>query len=184
LPNYLQLRVEIARVLPTIWRCFQIRSTCTFADLHEAIQAAGPWTGAHSYVFRPSRRGPVSVQSINDDPFEGAMVAEHTSLEAFFSNPVNKLCIYEYDLSAKWVHDVRLERRVVDRKRFLRRLVAGARAYPKDDLDGLREYRELVSLLKAGPAKTARERNRIAWSRGWDPEFFDLDVAKQAFDEP
>jgi hypothetical protein len=184
MPSYLEFRVEIARLLPTIWRSFEIRPTCTFAELHEAIQAAGPWSGGHSYVFRTARRAPVLLQAVADDPYEGAMVAEHTSLEAFFSNPANKLCIYEYDMSAEWVHEVRLARRIVDRKCFHRRLMGGARAFPKEDLDGVSEYRELVSQLKAGPPKTARDRNRAAWLRGWDPEFFDLDIAKQAFDVP
>lgn len=123
------------------------------------------------------------VQAVDDELHEGSMIAERTPLLAYFSNPANKVCIYEYDLGAKWVHDVRLERRVTDRKRFRRRLIAGARAFPKEDLDGIREYRELVALIKAGPPKNARARNRIAWSRGWDPEFFDLEIAQLAFDE-
>ena len=183
MPTYLQIKVQLPDVTPAIWRRFLVRDDGTFADLHEAIQAAGPWSNGHTYLIRPSLRTPVLVQPAGDDPWEGAMIAELTLLEAYFSNAANKRCVYIYDLGANWVHNVRLERRVKDRKRFARRLIDGSRAFPKEDMDGISGYREDAALVKAGPPKSARARNRLEWLRGWDPDRFDLEIAKASFDQ-
>jgi len=53
----LQIRVELLRIEPLIWRRIQVPGNYTFWDLHVAIQSAFGWNDTHLHEFRPDALG-------------------------------------------------------------------------------------------------------------------------------
>ncbi|MCC7013301.1 MAG: hypothetical protein IT454_12120 [Planctomycetes bacterium] len=182
MPKYLRFRVELMSISPRISRTFLIGTGASFAELHDAIQTAGPWASEHSYYFGRPKEGRPLIEPDGDDMSAGVLVAESCPVLAFFRNPQNSTAIYVYDLGGCWKHSVTLEAQTVERDRFKRRLIAGTRAFPKEGMNGISEYRECVAIAQGKASDTARTRNRLRWLRGWDPEFFDLEIQRESFD--
>lgn len=180
---YLRFRVELMAIKPRIFRTFLITVDATFSDLHKAIVDAGPWGSGHSFCFACPGEGQSLIEPDGDEMSAGALVADACLLVAYFGNPTNRSLIYTYDLSERWQHCVTLEETVQERARFRRRLIAGARAFPKADMGGIDRYRELVAIAKGTAPDTPRTRNCRHRLRGWDPEFFDLAIQQEIFDE-
>ena len=54
----LEFRVEVRGIKPPIWRRIQVSGSCTFWELHSAIQDAMGWLDSHlhAFVVRPGLR--------------------------------------------------------------------------------------------------------------------------------
>jgi len=47
-----QFKVMLLEISPSIWRRFRVPASCTFWDLHVAIQDVMGWTDTHLHEFR------------------------------------------------------------------------------------------------------------------------------------
>jgi hypothetical protein len=102
----LQLRVVLRNISPLIWRRLLVRCDATIADLHATLQLAVGWTDEHlnRFVIQGREYGVAHVggMSFGDDP-------RRVRLADFGFRPHERY-LYEYDFTAGWQHDVRVER--------------------------------------------------------------------------
>lgn len=173
MPKYFQFRVQIKGIRPLIWRRFLLATTSTFEDLHDSIQAAGPWEGRHLYLFRGNEPEEFLAAPPGVAEDVASPEAAKRALRPYFGEAPGGRCYYVYDFGDDWTHEVRLEGIVSSPERFRRRLIDGARAFPKEGMGGVAGYAEIAASI--------RKRNQL---RGWDPEFFDIHIARDIFDRP
>jgi hypothetical protein len=100
-----QLRVVLRDVSPLVWRRLLISSETSIAQLHKILQLVFDWSGEHLHRFRIHGRDYGSSQccGITFDEDAGQV-------------PLSRFCLhdgerfrYEYDFTAGWALDVRLE---------------------------------------------------------------------------
>ncbi|MGA7981436.1 MAG: plasmid pRiA4b ORF-3 family protein [Chromatiaceae bacterium] len=133
MPSVYQLRAVLRGVSPLIWRRLLVRSDTSIGTLYACLQAAMGWSDIHLHRFRIhgkaygiARCGGISFV---DDPFR-------VQLSGFRFHQGERF-FYEYDFTAGWVVDVRLERILAfDPKGIYPRCMAGRRASPPEDCDG------------------------------------------------
>jgi hypothetical protein len=205
--TYMRFRVQLAKVEPPIWRRFLIRANATFLDLHDAIQDACGWAHAHPFAFEDSKRreiacGPLVedasgvheqddngadealdlADEFQDDDGDGddgpELDASKVALASWFSPRRTRPTFYEYDLGDRWLHEVSLEGLEQHDGQWLRRLLAGARAFPIEDIGGIRGYNMSVAIVTTGEDPEGM----AMWIGEWHPEHFDLAKTKKRFD--
>jgi hypothetical protein len=175
MPDYYEFDVRLQHIEPTIWRRFQLPTDASFLDLHYAIQAACGWDNAHLYAFRTTRGRTIAGIPMDTWGTPDPDAAE-VRLSTFFSG--SPKCIYEYDFGDSWLHDVARVGVVSTTERFQRRLLDGARAFPPEDCGGLWGYEDCVRVFNGGEDPDERGE----WMGDWDPEYFDLEQTRKAFD--
>ena len=188
MPAYYEFVVSLQDVLPRPWRRFQLRTTVSFAALHDAIQAAGGWAGSHLYLFLESGvHEPRPIAALDTEPWEAGAAplpdAGRTRLARHFGRPGEARatsCLYQYDFGDDWLHDVQLWSVAERPERFARRLLDGAHAFPPDDCGGVGGYAALQRALATGDDPEGV----VDWARGvWGwTDAFDLAVARARFD--
>lgn len=58
MPRYYEFEVALREIQPRIWRRMLLRTTASFAQLHQAIQDSFGWTESHLWEFRlPTHQG-------------------------------------------------------------------------------------------------------------------------------
>jgi hypothetical protein len=181
-PTYLQFRVALKGVHPAIWRGLLVRPDATFAELHDAIQAACGWKQSHLYCFYARALGPSPIAGVPDEDYPGMPDAERVLLDAHFS--ANRRCLYLYDFGDGWEHEVSLEATQELPDVFVRKLVDGARAFPLEDCGGISGYEECVAQIRSGKPTNAHERAQRKWLGRWDPEGFEFERVARLFDRP
>jgi hypothetical protein len=63
------------------------------------------------------------------------------------------------------------------------RLLAGARACPPEDCGGVPGYEDMVEFLASGESPQGDDADTLReWLDGWEPETFNLEEEKTAFD--
>lgn len=207
MPSYLDLEVSLVGVEPGIWRRFLINRTCTFGDLHRAIQDACGWLDYHLYEFLEANlagrkldssmqvKCEVIARSEHAEPFDDGDVAppaEELALGGYFSE-VGDRCFYVYDFGDYWEHVVELKQIAERPDKLTRRLVGGARAFPPEDCGSLPGYEEcceafamsdeqLRNLERDDPAMWDETASRKEWMGDWNPEGLDLEALRREFD--
>jgi hypothetical protein len=189
MPGYFEFEVSLCGIEPRIWRRFQMLSDLmSFQELHDAIQAAAGWWEYHLWVFRKTPTfdsDPITGISTEDDlEVYGKRLRKPESilLKSYFPKKGTR-CYYEYDFGDGWIHEVTLVGEVELPEVFLRRLVAGERAFPHEDCGGTGGYERCVEFLKTGKDPWGDDPDGFReWLDGWDPERFDLDTMKAKFD--
>jgi Plasmid pRiA4b ORF-3-like protein len=133
-PVVYQLRVVLRGVSPLVWRRLLVRSDTTVAELHEVLQVAFGWDGEHlhRFVIHGAEYGIEYDRGVDfrDD-------ARRVPL-ARFGFRAGERFVYEYDFSAAWHHDIRVEAIVaVEAGRgAYPRCTGGRRAGPSEGCDG------------------------------------------------
>jgi Plasmid pRiA4b ORF-3-like protein len=181
-PAYLQFRIELHDVQPAIWRRFLIRPDATFAELHDAIQAACGWKNSHLYCFYPKAVGPKPLAGVPDEDYPGMPEAERVRLDTHFGS--NRRCLYLYDFGDGWEHEVSLEETSELPAVFERKLIDGARAFPPEDCGGVSGYEDCAALIAKGKPTSPDERAYRKWLGRWEPERFELEKVARQFDRP
>ena len=185
----LQLRIELLRIEPLIWRRLQVPGDYTFWDLHVAIQSAFAWSDTHLHEFRPwDHRDGGSRFGIPMDEFDHAApsLPGWKYRVADVLTPVNPRLEYEYDFGDGWQHAITLEEvlTAAPGKKYPR-CTAGERSGPPDDCGGPGGYESLLATLAdpedpdyaSSHAWAASQKGR----RGkFDPEAFDEQQVKFA----
>jgi Plasmid pRiA4b ORF-3-like protein len=132
-----QLRVVLCGVSPLVWRRLLVASETSLAELHEILQTAFNWSGEHLHRF--DIHG--AAYGI---PHLGGIVFREDARRV----PLSRLRLhggerfrYEYDFTADWKLDIRLERALpLDPNRTLPSCVGGSRAAPPEDCAGAFYY--------------------------------------------
>src|ERR1700680_5142298 len=132
-----QLRVVLCGVSPLVWRRLLVASETSLAELHEILQTAFDWSGEHLHRF-------LIHGAAYWIPYLGGIVfredARRVPLSRFHMH-CGKRFRYEYDFTADWNLDIRLERALpFDPNRALPSCVGGSRAAPPEDCAGALDY--------------------------------------------
>ncbi len=102
--DVLQLRIDLDRFHPPVWRRVRLPATTTLAELHQIIQALFEWDDDHLHVF--------TVDGMSyADPWhglDGCADEEELTLAAALPRSGARLS-YRYDLGECWDHTVLLE---------------------------------------------------------------------------
>jgi len=188
MPSYLEFEVSLREITPRIWRRFLLRPPVTFHQLHEAIQAAGPWGNYHLWQFSEPGRPYRAIAGLPDDEFgEETPDAKRVKVASYFQRPGDR-CLYRYDFGDDWEHDVVFVRSQDLPEVFRRRLLAGERAFPPEDCGSIPGYYECLAALgqrrpRKGESRPDSEElaERRTWLGDWNPDFV-LEEARRAFD--
>jgi hypothetical protein len=132
-----QLRAVLAGISPLIWRRLLVTDQTTIAELHEILQTAFGWDGGHLHRFIVhavdyGRHQPGGPWFSHD--------ADHVRLSRFGLR-VGERFAYEYDFTAGWRLDIRVEH--IGPPRSGRRYptcTGGARAAPPEECRGVHDY--------------------------------------------
>jgi hypothetical protein len=142
-----QFRVVLRDLSPLVWRRLLISSETSLVQLHELLLLAFAWSGEHLHLFHihgsdygVSQRGGIAF----------SVDARQVRLSRFRLHDGERFR-YEYDFTAGWMLDVRLERAFPwDAKRTLPVCAGGSRAAPPDDSGGAMDYLERMDSHRRG----------------------------------
>jgi Plasmid pRiA4b ORF-3-like protein len=132
-----QLRVVLCGVSPLVWRRLLVVSETSLGELHEILQSAFGWSGEHLHRFLihgvaygiPHVGGTVFREDARGVPLSR------------FRLHCGERFRYEYDFTADWKLDIRLEGVLpFDSKRALPSCIDGRRAAPAEDCAGAWDY--------------------------------------------
>jgi hypothetical protein len=173
----LRFKITLAEVEPPVWRRIEVPASCTFWDLHVAVQDAMGWLDYHLHMFRVADPGSGATDEIgipDEDAFEGDPVCLpgwEIPVARYF-HTVGTTATYEYDFGDGWVHELELEaigRRQAGTK--YPRCLAGDRACPPEDCGGPHGYARLLEAI-ADPTDEEHE-STMEWLGGrFDPGSF------------
>lgn len=131
MPQYLVVEIEVVDLQPRVWRRVLLKEAATFADLHAAIQDAGPWEDYHLWEFRDVKAGRATTCLAGPTDEEGwgdpVPAADGVRLTDVFKRK-GKLVLYTYDMGDSWEHLVKFEGKQEHDEVFERRLIDGDRA--------------------------------------------------------
>ena len=134
-------------VSPLVWRRLLISSETSLAQLHEFLLRAFAWSGEHLHLFH------IHGRDFGVSQYGGIVFSEdarQVRLSRFRLHDGERFR-YEYDFTAGWVLDVRLERAFPwDTKRTLPVCTGGNRAAPPDDCGGAMDYLERMDSNRRG----------------------------------
>lgn len=123
-PSVLQLRVVLAGVSPLIWRRLLVDAGTALDQLHKVLQGAFSWQDIHLYRFK--------VHGTEFDDIDCPRVR----LAELGLRPTERF-VYDYDFTAGWRHDIRVEQIVAVRPGWVYpRCTGGRRAGPPEDSGG------------------------------------------------
>lgn len=186
MPDYYEFEVSLCDAPSRTWRRFLLaKRGATFADLHDAIQAACGWLDCHLHLFETEPRGKVLAGSSPLDDAFGEAVSDSSEVElsGYFTPRGEKKCVYEYDFGDSWLHEVELRRLIPLEESFTRRLVAGRRAFPPEDCGGIPGYLRISTVVLLGEDPWGENPAELkAWIGDWHPEAFSLEESKARFD--
>jgi len=174
-----EIEISVLGTHPPIWRRVQLRGDASLADLHFAIQDALAWDGSHLFEFYTADLARTPLGGLPTSETLGVEVKDAwtVSMRSVLRVPGDTLT-YLYDFGDDWEHQVRLTRILPRPLRHRRQLVAGARAAPIEGSGGPEGHARCVALYNGW--REAPERAKQLGD--WDPEHFDLMMAKQGFD--
>jgi hypothetical protein len=136
-PNLYQLRLVLAGISPMIWRRLVILSETSLAQLHEYIQIAFDWSGEHLHSFRIHGKD-YGISYLGGISFDDNPNIVRLSR---FRLHLRESSRYEYDFTANWRVDIRLERILsADGQRIPPICSGGRRAAPGEEYTAPLEY--------------------------------------------
>lgn len=186
MPRYYEFEVSLQELQPRIWRRFLLRSTATFAHLHQAIQESFGWLDCHIWEFRlPSSRGQTIAGLVYDEDSDRPTPdAKKVKLNSCFTGKaVTEWCEYLYDFGDYWARDVKLIAVHSHKEAFKQRLLGGERAAPPEDCGGTPGYERMVHFIETGKDTYGDDPDHLAeWLDGWSPDAFELAATKIEFD--
>jgi Plasmid pRiA4b ORF-3-like protein len=174
-----QVRVDLRRSKPPIWRRLQVPADITLRELHTVLQVAFGWDSAHLYAF-DTAYGQFGAPG----PGLGLGSDTKVTLEQVAAAAGTKLT-YTYDFGDDWEHVITVEDTVPRADASIYpRCIGGRRKAPPEDCGGIWGYQELLAILE-DPAHEEHQ-DRLEWlgidrADQHDPAYFDIDDVNDAF---
>jgi hypothetical protein len=151
-----QLRFVLAGVSPMIWRRLLVSSGTNIAQLHEYVQIAFDWTGEHLHRFHIHGKdygiAYLGGISFDDNPRDVLLCR--------FGLHAREAFRYEYDFTARWRVDIRLETVLPgdQQQQKLPVCTAGQGAGPGEEYGGALAYMQrLAGRQPLGASEELRE---------------------------
>ncbi len=185
-----RLRVELdLDGLHDCWRELVVPARFTFAELHEAIQAAFLWWNYHLYDFELTSRGEKLRISDPDqggvDAMFGMMFggsipktqvdAHDIRLDDVF--PRTRIARYSYDYGDGWEHRVKLVETIACYEGEMPACTDGAGDAPPEDVGGPGGFGDFLRI--AGDADDPERGHMVAWGESQFYEPFSLEAANR-----
>ena len=169
-----EIKVEIQRIDPPIWRLLQVPPRTSLKRLHKILQIAMGWTDSHLHLFKVD--GKEYGDLISEWDFEVLDESKLTLGKIFAGG--TKSFQYEYDMGDSWMHDITLQRQI-ESDETKPGCTAGARACPPEDCGSVPGYYNLLVVL-SDPDHEEHE-SMLEWVGGkYDPNAFDATAVDRA----
>jgi hypothetical protein len=172
-----QLRVELKRIEPHVWRRVIVPETVTLAKLHAIVQAAIGWSDSHLHEFEIAGKH-YGIPDEEWDIGEPRLDERRVRLKSFVEARVRRFT-YTYDFGDHWEHLIVLEDLVASRQSGQRIVcTAGENACPPEDVGGEPGYPEFLAAI--ADSKHEQHAQMIKWiGYPFDPHAFDLNSVNQ-----
>lgn len=172
-----QLRIELKRIKPHIWRRVVVPETVTLAKLHAVLQAAMGWSDRHLHEFEIANKH-YGIPDEEWDIGEPKLDERRVRLKSFVEARVRRFT-YTYDFGDHWEHQIVLEDLVAPRASGQRIVcTAGENACPPEDVGGEPGYPEFLAAIS--DPKHEQHTQMIEWiGYPFDPHAFDLNTVNQ-----
>lgn len=174
----LQLRAQLRRVDPVVWRRLLVPGAVNLGKLDLMLQAAMGWTNSHLHCFRIGKLsyGPKYVDDFDDDIID----RDEKTLTVSEAFEGERRLVYEYDFGDSWEHDVVVEDRSGTRLGLKFAVcLEGQNACPPEDCGGPSGYRAMLQALD-DPNDEEHE-SYLRWVGGpFDPTYFEVAEANAA----
>jgi hypothetical protein len=182
---YLSIEISLKGTKPRVWRRFYLRKSATLEHLHLAIQDACGWQNGGLFAFTQGRRHlPLAGTFSPVVAVDALSRAQKVRVDRVLGPGGTRRARYHYQPGSRWEVDVQLVAEVDLPERFFRRLVAGRRAFPLEDFDGLEDYERARTFLESGRDPWKEDPEALADFLGhWDPGTFMLDVVAPLFEQ-
>lgn len=147
----LRLKISLSDIRPSIWRVIEVPATCTFWDLHIAIQDAFPWDGTQSHMFLAGQRGTRAKFTIGLPPATPTLAFLLDPFDYFENEEVIGKWIFPHHPTLQyingsegpWVHTIKLQQILpLDSTMTYPRCPSGCRAAPPPGSGGPQDYRK------------------------------------------
>jgi hypothetical protein len=171
MPTY-ELRIELNKAQPPIWRTFLVPSDIPLDDLHNVIQMVMGWTNSHLHEFVRGNIRYGVPDSEGDDFGQEAEDESDFTLDDLLTKPKHRLT-YTYDFGDNWQHTLTLLA-IRPEECTTIRCLAGERAGPPDDCGGVYGYEQLLETLSDPKAEDHEEMKE--WFASMTPENHDPEV--------
>jgi Plasmid pRiA4b ORF-3-like protein len=172
-----QLRIELLRIKPHVWRRVIVPETVTLARLHTILQAAMGWTESHLHGYEIANRRygiedpdwPSSVPKLDE---------RRARLKSIIDEQVKDFT-YLYDFGDGWEHRVTIEGLVASEMgRQPSVCTAGESACPPEDVGGEPGYETFLAAI-ADPRNERHVELKEWIGYPFDPHAFDLNAVNQ-----
>jgi hypothetical protein len=159
----LQLRAQLRRVDPVVWRRLLVPGAVHLGKLDLMLQAAMGWTNSHLHCFRIGKLsyGPKYVDDFDDDIID----RDEKTLTVSEAFEGERRLVYEYDFGDSWEHDVVVEDRLTSALALKFAVcLDGQNACPPEDCGGARGYQAMLESL-ADPSDDEHD-SYLTWLGG------------------
>ncbi len=180
-----RLRIDLdLEGLHPCWREIEIPATCTFLDLHIAIQRIFNWYDEHLFSIRATARG--QKLWIDEASFAGSMfdpfappecaVVEASRIQLGDVFPKTRTAQYLYDFGDGWEHKIKVVKTIAKSSLTAPRLVDGEGDAPPEDVGGPGGFEYFLEAIS--DRKHPEHGDMLAWAESQMAHPFDL-VEKQ-----
>lgn len=174
--NY-QLRIELLRIKPPIWRLISVPGTVTLATLHLVLQRVMGWENYHIYLFAAGRQQfgeGVREWSAYD---QRVVNAKGVTLQEIVQRKGARFT-YTYDMGDGWEHEIRVEE-IREGAPEKARCLDGARSCPPEDCGGPHGYQDLLDVI-FDPTHPQYQEIRDWLGDTFAPERFNVEIVNRS----
>ncbi len=184
-----RLHVALMGSDPEIWRTLDVAHDLTLGPVFEATRTAMGWSGFLLHFFRvegrvrDAVRGPAERTELTYSPAYGTwqragLDESGVRLDEVLGRVGDRIRLAVVDdFGDEWWHELRLDAVLPADPTRRARCVAGARACPPGDSEGIEDYNEVVAVWRHGwPGRRSATAAPpgVGWPRSHDPDAFDL----------
>jgi Plasmid pRiA4b ORF-3-like protein len=175
--SQVQLRIELRRVMPLVWRRLLVPENVTLAKLHVILQWVMGWSDSHLHEYEIERRR-YGVPSSDDWGTEPLSDERRVHLKSLIESGTRRFT-YRYDFGDHWEHLVKVEHIVPPKPGGPSVLcLAGENSCPPEDVGGPPGYANFLAALK--DPRHPEHDHMLEWAGGsFDPTAFDITAVNE-----